>query len=151
QPQLRRTAELVAKAGPLELSWLLKAFENDAQTETGLLLVQSLGSSPGLAGIAPEKLSAVVKNYPVEVQSAIRPLVERATPDDQQRLARLKNLETATKGGEASKGEDVFFSQRAACSACHRIGARGEKIGPDLSKIGEVRNQRDLLEAVLFP
>jgi len=44
-----------------------------------------------------------------------------------------------------------FFSQRAACSACHRVGTRGEKIGPDLSKIGEVRNQRDLLEALVFP
>ncbi len=28
---------------------------------------------------------------------------------------------------------------------------RGEKIGPDLSRIGEIRTRRDLAEAILFP
>ena len=31
------------------------------------------------------------------------------------------------------------------------MGERGEKIGPDLSKIGKIRNRRDLAEAILFP
>ncbi len=64
---------------------------------------------------------------------------------------RLDELVAALDDGDAVQGEEVFFSTRAACSACHRIGARGERIGPDLSKIGEVRNRRDLLEAILFP
>jgi len=70
RPQLQRTAELAAAVGPLELSWLLRAFEQDTSGETGALLVQSLSQSQGLAGIAPERLGEVLKNYPAEVQSA---------------------------------------------------------------------------------
>ena len=72
-------------------------------------------------------------------------------PDDAERAAKLKSLEGVVAAGDAASGEDVFFSQRAACSACHRVGTRGERIGPELTKIGEVRNRRDLLEAILFP
>ena len=34
---------------------------------------------------------------------------------------------------------------------CHAIGYIGGKIGPDLTRIGQVRTERDLLEAVLYP
>ncbi len=35
--------------------------------------------------------------------------------------------------------------------ACHKIGDFGRPIGPDLSHIGAIRNERDLLESILFP
>jgi putative heme-binding domain-containing protein len=35
--------------------------------------------------------------------------------------------------------------------ACHKIGDVGRAIGPDLSKIGAIRTERDLLESILFP
>jgi putative heme-binding domain-containing protein len=35
--------------------------------------------------------------------------------------------------------------------ACHAIGYIGGKVGPDLTRIGQVRTERDLLEAILFP
>src|SRR5262245_54675140 len=34
---------------------------------------------------------------------------------------------------------------------CHAIGYIGGKIGPDLTRIGQVRGERDLLEAIVFP
>jgi putative heme-binding domain-containing protein len=45
----------------------------------------------------------------------------------------------------------VFNGARAACLSCHAIGYIGGRIGPDLTKIGQVRSERDLLEAVVFP
>jgi putative heme-binding domain-containing protein len=45
----------------------------------------------------------------------------------------------------------LFNDPAAACSTCHAIGYHGGKIGPDLTSIGEVRDERDLLEAVVFP
>ena len=149
--QLPRAARLAEHCGPLEVSWLMRAFEHDATARTGLALVESLTKSPALASIPGDRLRALFKNYPPDVQLAAKKLLEHATPDDQERTAKLKSLEGAISGGDAVRGEEVFFGARAACSACHRLAGRGEKIGPDLSKIGEVRNRRDLLEAIVFP
>jgi putative heme-binding domain-containing protein len=48
-------------------------------------------------------------------------------------------------------GCSVFFSNRAACFLCHRVQGTGGTFGPDLSKIGNIRGRRDLLEAILYP
>jgi putative heme-binding domain-containing protein len=53
--------------------------------------------------------------------------------------------------GDIRRGQTIFNSARAACSACHAIGYLGGKIGPDLTRISEVRSERDLLEAIVFP
>ena len=53
--------------------------------------------------------------------------------------------------GDPKKGEQVFFSRRAACASCHRVESQGGQVGPDLSQIGRIRTQRDLLEAIVFP
>jgi putative heme-binding domain-containing protein len=45
----------------------------------------------------------------------------------------------------------VFNGAKAACSSCHRIGYLGGNVGPELTKIGEVRSERDLLEALIYP
>jgi putative heme-binding domain-containing protein len=45
----------------------------------------------------------------------------------------------------------VFNSSKAACAACHPFGYLGGNVGPDLTKIGQVRAERDLLEAIVFP
>jgi len=45
----------------------------------------------------------------------------------------------------------VFHSEKAACFTCHAIGYRGGNVGPDLTKVGQVRSERDLLEAIVYP
>ena len=40
---------------------------------------------------------------------------------------------------------------KVACLSCHAIGYLGGKIGPDLTRIGQIRSERDLLEAIVFP
>ena len=45
----------------------------------------------------------------------------------------------------------LFNSPKAACNACHAIGYKGGTIGPDLTAIGQIRSERDLLEAIVFP
>ena len=53
--------------------------------------------------------------------------------------------------GDTARGRDVFFSRKAGCGSCHRIGSEGAPVGPDLSKIGAIRQPRDLLESIVFP
>jgi putative membrane-bound dehydrogenase-like protein len=151
--QRARVVELfeVPNCGPLEAAWLVRAFEHDTDATVGLKLVESLAKSPALAGIPVDRLREAFKNYPSEVQSAAKKMFERSTPDERDRAGKLESLARSSAGGDAAKGEEIFFGSRAACSACHRIAGKGEKIGPDLSKIGEVRTRRDLVEAIVFP
>jgi putative heme-binding domain-containing protein len=53
--------------------------------------------------------------------------------------------------GDIVRGQIVFNSTRTACRNCHTIGYVGGKIGPDLTKIGQVRQPPDLLESIVFP
>jgi putative membrane-bound dehydrogenase-like protein len=149
--QLNSGLAWFAQLGPIELSWLLQAYEKQHDEKLGLALVDALGEAAALDGVSPDRLASVVSVYPQSVQDAAQSVLRRARPDDAERAARLTSLESSLAQGDAARGEQVFYSTRAACSACHRIGVRGERIGPDLSKIGEVRTGRDLLEAILYP
>ena len=149
--QLSSTSKLIELASPLEVTWLLRAFEGHSSAESGQALLAALGRSQALAGISPERLKETTRNYPAKVQSAAAELIQRAAPNDSDRAARIDALVKAAASADPARGEEVFFSQRAACSACHRLANRGEKIGPELAKIGEIRAPRDLAEAILFP
>jgi putative heme-binding domain-containing protein len=45
----------------------------------------------------------------------------------------------------------VFHSNKAACSSCHKTQHVGSTIGPHLRGIGQRRTERDLIESILFP
>src|SRR5262249_6739249 len=63
----------------------------------------------------------------------------------------LEKLLASLKGGDVRRGQAVFNSQKTACVSCHAIGYLGGKIGPDLTKIGQIRTERDLLESIVYP
>ena len=64
---------------------------------------------------------------------------------------KLKLLVSTVGGGDPEAGRRVFFGKKVACFACHRAGNEGALVGPDLTKIGQVRTAQDLLESVVFP
>jgi putative heme-binding domain-containing protein len=57
----------------------------------------------------------------------------------------------ALNTGDVRRGQLVFNSARAACISCHEIGYVGGHVGPDLTRIGKIRTERDLLESIIFP
>jgi len=60
-------------------------------------------------------------------------------------------LELLKTPGDAGRGREVFFSKKAACSACHSVRGSGGRLGPALTRVDKVRTRRDLIEAILFP
>jgi putative heme-binding domain-containing protein len=72
-----------------------------------------------------------------------RPVVKKWTLDDFPALA------AAPLGGDPRRGESVF--RDAQCARCHRVGARGPAVGPDLSFVGRRFSRRDILESILAP
>jgi putative membrane-bound dehydrogenase-like protein len=67
------------------------------------------------------------------------------------RRARLAEFEPLLSGGDGERGRAVFFGEKVACGACHRIGDEGGFVGPDLTRIGAVRAGADLLESIVWP
>jgi putative heme-binding domain-containing protein len=53
-------------------------------------------------------------------------------------------------GGDWKRGEAVFFSQEANCSACHLLRGKGGKIGPDLSNL-VFRDAASVLRDIIDP
>ena len=73
-----------------------------------------------------------------------RPLVRKWKAED---FAEL--LRDSQRTGNAEKGAVVF--QGALCARCHRAGARGPAVGPDLTHVGGRFSPRDLLDSILTP
>ncbi len=80
--------------------------------------------------------------------------------DTVQRLANMveQSLATTTATdnpsihlGLAERGVATFASPQAACLSCHKVGAHGGAVGPDLTKIGTQRSIKQLIESVLWP
>jgi putative heme-binding domain-containing protein len=58
--------------------------------------------------------------------------------------------ETASVPGNVAAGENIFWV-KGSCGTCHRVGAKGVDIGPDLSLAGRRRSVAYLRASVLTP
>jgi putative membrane-bound dehydrogenase-like protein len=149
--QLGTLSQALPAAGALELPKLLGAYERSTNGKTGQRLVEALSKAAALESLQAEALRRTLKGYPEDVRTSAEPLLKKLEVDTEQMKARLAELEPALHGGDAAKGREVFQGQRAACTACHAVNGQGARVGPDLSKIGSIRQPKDLLEAVVFP
>jgi len=69
-----------------------------------------------------------------------------------QQKQRLDELAELLPKGDAQRGENLFNNRdRSKCITCHLKGEKGVRLGPDLTWIGAIRSERDLLEAIVFP
>ncbi len=149
--QRQTLVPIVAQASPLLVPVLLGAFERDTDAATGLALIAALSKSESRASLPIAQLEQALRGYPPEVRAAADPLFVQSRAESASRAALLDQIATTLDGGDADRGSLVFHGNKAACAACHRHGAEGGNIGPDLSQIGRIRTRRDLLEAVVFP
>ena len=90
-------------------------------------------------------------NYPEPVQQAVRELLVEREIDREAQSERIEELLAIVDEGDPVRGQAVFNSPEAACSACHRTGNQGGDIGPFLGQLGRTRTDRDLLESIVYP
>ena len=69
-------------------------------------------------------------------------------------IAYLRNMNrfdaASVKTGDAGRGRAIF-NGKGACTRCHRVGAGGSLVAPDLSDIGAVRSAGSLQRSLLDP
>jgi putative membrane-bound dehydrogenase-like protein len=149
--QLLTLSDTLKTAGPLEMTRLLSAFEGSTNAQVGMKLLEALKSSKGLSSVRPDLLQAILARYPESVQQQGKELLAMLQVDTEKQRAHLEDLLASLQKGDIRRGQAIFNSQRAACSSCHAMGYLGGQVGPDLTTIGQIRTERDLLESIIYP
>jgi putative heme-binding domain-containing protein len=89
--------------------------------------------------------------YPPAVRRRANKLYTLIEAETAEQRGRLEDALSSLPEGNVRRGQEVYHSAKAACSSCHALGYLGGRVGPDLTRIARIRNQRDLLEAIVFP
>ena len=150
------------KLGPLEFNEMIRPFIRFGNSDQGSRmssqelaaiggrLLTEVRASSTWRGINEEQWQSMFAVYPDDIQRKAEALFASRSDNSADRK-RLHDLLSMKGQGNASRGRAAFFAGRGACVTCHRVEGIGGTIGPDLSKIGLIRQPKDLLEAILFP
>jgi len=150
--QLTALAPLIPALGPLELSEIIKGYRAWLKTDVAMPLVQALKNAASLASVQESVIRTIFSDAPPSAFAEILPALQALANDDAARRRTLDSLPARiAKEGRATEGKKLFESGVGACVTCHRVGDVGNLVGPDLSKIGGIRVERDILESILFP
>jgi putative heme-binding domain-containing protein len=149
--QLIRLTRTFDTVGPMELDRLLEAYARSTDEGVGLKLLSAIERSPVRSGLRVDSIRTRLLKYNTRVKKEAEKLYSVLDADLAKQKEQLEKLLGSLKGGDVRRGQAVFNSAKAACSSCHAIGYLGGRIGPDLTHVGKIRGDRDLLESIIFP
>lgn len=147
-------APALAQTGPIELRELTRLLRRTSPKETDAAeaLTRAIARNPAL-GSQQESVyrTALSEHSPALFERIILPARREAEAALDRKKRELGAIAEAAAHGRPARGQALFASGRGTCVACHKIGGLGNAIGPDLSKIGAIRTERDLAESIVFP
>jgi putative membrane-bound dehydrogenase-like protein len=149
--QLAALCGLLKDASPIELGKLLSAFTHSTDEKVGKTFVQSLADERVRAMIRVEMVKPILEKYPPAVQAEAEKLYALLAEARKGERDKLEHLLKEMPTGDIRRGQLVFNGAKGLCASCHKIGYVGGLVGPDLTRIGAIRNERDLLESIIFP
>ncbi len=153
KPQLLEVAPLFATLGPVELKSLLGIVRKSKDPEVGSALAREIAKNPVIASQQESAYRTTFSDLSPEIfETIILPAYNAAVAASESKKRQLGPLaDKVIASGNAANGKKNFEMGKGTCIACHKIGSAGRPIGPDLSHIGAIRTERDLLESILFP
>jgi putative heme-binding domain-containing protein len=151
--QMSQVASLLATVGPVELKTLLPLLKRHKDVEIVKMLAREIAKNPAIASQQESLYRTALADLPPEIfETILLPAYNTAVAATEAKKRQLGPLaDKVIASGSAAKGEQHFKAGKGTCIACHKIGDTGRAIGPDLSHIGAIRSERDLLESILFP
>ncbi len=149
--QLLDLADLLPEVGPMELPRIVAAFRRSDDAEVGARFADRLSQARGLANLRADVAASATRGFPPRVRERVDALLVGEVAGLAEQNAMIDRMLDSLPPGDVVRGQAVFNSAETACMACHAIGYQGGKIGPDLTRIGQIRERRDLLEAIVYP
>jgi putative heme-binding domain-containing protein len=149
--QLDALMPSVQAAGPMEINTLLLAYRASKDEAVGLKLLATLKSAKALKSLQVDAIKPRLEQFGPRVLKEAEDLFASLAPDRAEQKMHLDQIQAALPKGDVRRGQLIFNSPKVACATCHAIGYLGGNIGPDLTRIGQIRVERDLLESILYP
>lgn len=149
--QLAVLTAVIQEVSPIELDRLLEPYERSTDEGVGLKLIATLKQAKAQSSLRMDSLKKRLAKYSPAVLQGVEELNALVNVDAATQKARIEELLPEMAKGDIRRGLQVFNSQKASCIACHKLAYLGGNVGPDLSKIGGIRTERDLLESILYP
>ena len=151
QKQLLETITRLPETGVMELQRLMNMYAKTQDIEVGKELVSTLNRTSAATSLDPNKLKEQLISIGSPLLETAASLLEKIKQENQDKFARVEAILELMPQADARRGHQVFHGTKASCLACHKRGYRGGNIGPDLNRIGQIRTDRALVEAILFP
>lgn len=151
--QRKDLTKFLRELGPLEVDRLLGIFRDQTDTDLGRAVLDSLGNSASLTNLRLDTVQTTFGKFPEEIRGASQVLLDQINSESGRQKEKLAAVLERLRplSGDVRRGQAVFHSNKAACSTCHAMGYLGGAVGPDLTRIGGVRSEQDMLESILFP
>ena len=149
--QKRAVAKLIGGAGPMETQKLLGMFESVTDPVVADELMEGLERSMSLSSLREDSLKNIVAKLSDASKERMGKILVKRNQDLVEQKKQVDSLLAAFPKGDVRRGLAVFNGAKAACRTCHSVGYVGGKVGPDLTKIGQIRNEKDLLESIVYP
>jgi len=140
-------------ADPMLLKVMTPLLARAKQNDTARLIAEAMADNP-VIGSQQESVyrNALAGKDPAIFEQIVRPALVRSNAAADAKRRRLGELADKTVAeGNVNAGKLVYQSGKGACIVCHVVGDQGRNIGPNLSTIGSIRTERDLLESIIFP
>lgn len=150
-PELLMVTTLLADVGPQQLADLVKLYKRSLKAEVATAFLDYIQNARSLSSLPRLEVSEVVKRFPAELHDRANALLDKMQAAEQAKMLKLDGLVGQLNSGDATRGKNVFFSEKSKCATCHVVGKKGKRIGPDLTTIGASRSPKDLLESIIFP
>jgi putative heme-binding domain-containing protein len=149
--QLEAVIRQLPEISPLDLDRVLGIFAQTREVPIGVKLIAALNNPSVRPALRVDSVKERIKHFPPAVHKAAEKLYVALNADYEHQRAKLEELSKTLPAGDVRRGQAVFNSTKTSCIACHTVGYVGGKQGPDLTRIGGIRTERDLLESILFP
>jgi putative membrane-bound dehydrogenase-like protein len=149
--QKQALASSLKNLGLSELTILLPVFQGAKDAVIGEKLVQSLLGSTAASSLNAFRLKSLLAEFSETVQQSANPLLDRLEQSQSEQIAKANEVAGLVASADPRRGLQVFSSQKAACTACHKAANIGGITGPHLRGVGQRRSDRDLIESIMFP
>lgn len=97
-----------------------------------LLLDQVEAGKIGVGQISPVRRGLLMKHADMRIRERAKVLFARESPGPRGEVIKSYEQQLATLQGDARRGAVIFERE---CATCHRLGTKGQEVGPNLETI----------------
>ncbi len=146
-----RVFEHLDQLTPLDLPSAIECIGHGNYPKLDLQLIEQLPNIKGARSLSLDTTVGYFANRERSYQDRLRSQLSAMQEPPADIARALEQLSSSLPSGDARRGQDLFRTPRAACSACHRVGYVGGNVGPEMTRIGQTRTPMDMLESILYP